>query len=148
MYLAIIDLMVALEEGHVRNEGWGLRNAGADKWVPAPALPVAPSPSYGILCALQWQGVLHWGRHHFCIRSGAPGVGGPREFPVSSPVGVVIWSFLHIWSFFTSGGPPGTWGSLELRGSLEVVVWQVRSVCAKFGMDGGNGCGDMSRTKV
>ena len=24
----------------------------------------------------------------------------------------------------------------------------VRSVCAKFGMDGGNGCGDMSRAKV
>ena len=50
--------------------------------------------------------------------------------------------------FFTPGGPAGTWGSLELRGSLEVVVWQVRSVCAKFGMDRGNGCGDMSRTKV
>ena len=56
MYLAIIDLMVALEEGHVRNEGRGLRATGADKWVPAPALPVAPSPSYGILCALQWRG--------------------------------------------------------------------------------------------
>ena len=140
MYLAIIDLMVALEEGHVRNEGWGLRAAGVDKWVPGPALPVAPRPNYCILCVLQWRGSSTRGCDHFCS--------GPREFPVSSPVGVVIWSFLHIWSFFTPGGPPGTWGSLKLRGSLVVVVWQVKSVCAKFGMDGGNGCGDMSRAKV
>ena len=54
MCFARIGLMVALEEGDVRNEGWGLRAAEADEQVPAPALPVAPSPSYGILCALQW----------------------------------------------------------------------------------------------
>ena len=42
-------------------------------------------------------------------------------------------------------------GSLELRGSLggvEVVVWQARTVCAKFGMDWGNGGRDMSWGKV
>ena len=30
----------------------------------------------------------------------------------------------------------------------EVVVWQPRSVCAKFGMDRGNDDRDMSRAKV
>ena len=29
-----------------------------------------------------------------------------------------------------------------------VVVWQPMSVCAKFGMDRGNGGGDMSSEKV
>ena len=39
-------------------------------------------------------------------------------------------------------------GSLGVPGGVEVVDWQARSVCAKCGMDRGNGGGDMSRAKV
>ena len=54
------------------------------------------------------------------------------------------WSFGH---FCTFGIFFYTWGSLEILGSLEIVVWQARSLCGNFGMDRGNGGGDMSRAK-
>ena len=85
--------------GQIHVDG-SLGTAEAYAWVPAPALPVAPSPSYSILCALQWRGSL-----------GVP-------------------------------------GALGVPGGVEVVDWQARIVCAKFGLDWGNGGGDMSWGKV
>ena len=35
----------------------------------------------------------------------------------------------------------------HVRNQVEVVVWHVRSVCAKFGMDRGSGSGDKRRAK-
>ena len=39
------------------------------------------------------------------------------------------------------GGPCGVQG-------MEVVIWHLRSVCAKFGIDRGNSRGDMAVGKV